>query len=155
MTSTRTFAPFGWHIGLFLRAKRLGQNDNQPMGVYLNRQGIAEYLTGSKIAELLQSIAKACHPDLTKEEILRFSSHSGRVWAVVLLNEAGMNPDFIKSQLRWLGDSYRLYLRDTAVLQLRHIAALEQSLFEFVSLYGENCTTLPDIVPEDNSMGSY
>ena len=155
MTSTRTFAPFGWHIGLFLRAKRLGQNDNQPMGVYLNHQGIAEYLTGSKIAELLQSIAKACHPDLTKEEILRFSSHSGRVWAVVLLNEAGMNPDFIKSQLRWLGDSYRLYLRDTAVLQLRHIAALEQSLFEFVSLYGENCTTLPDIVPEDNSMGSY
>jgi hypothetical protein len=35
-----------------------------------------------------------------------------------------MNPDFIKSQLRWLGDSYRLYLRDTAVLQVKHIAAL-------------------------------
>jgi hypothetical protein len=84
-----------------------------------------------------------------------FLSHSGRVWAVVLLNEVGMNPDFFKSQLRWLGDSYRLYLRDTAVLQLRHIAALERSLFEFISLYGENCTTLPDIVPEDNSMGSY
>ena len=66
-----------------------------------------------------------------------------------------MNPDFIKSRLRWLGDSYRLYLRDTAVLQLKHIAALEQSLFEFISLYGEYCTTLPDIVPEDDSMGIY
>jgi hypothetical protein len=125
------------------------------MGVYLNHQGVVKYLTGSKIAELLQSITKTCHPDLTKEEILRFSSHSGRVWAVVLLDEAGMNPDFIKSRLRWLGDSYRLYLRDTAVLQLKHIAALEQSSFEFISLYGEYCTTLPDIVPEDDSMGIY
>jgi len=140
---------------IFLRAKRLGQNDDQPMGVYLNHQGVVKYLTGSKIAELLQSIAKTCHPDLTKEEISRFSSHSGRVWAVVLLDEAGMNPDFIKSRLRWLGDSYRLYLRDTAVLQMKHIAALEQSSFNFISLYGDNCTTLPDIVPEDDNMGSY
>ncbi len=76
-------------------------------------------------------------------------------WWPMTLNKAGMNPDFIKSQLGWLGDSYRLYLRDTAVLQLKHIAALEQSLFEFISLYGDNCTTLPDIVPEDVSMGIY
>jgi hypothetical protein len=82
---------------VFLQAKRLDQNDDQPMGVYLNHQGIAKYLTGSKIAELLQSIAKACHPDLMEEEISSFSSHSGRVWAVVLLSEAGINPDFTNS----------------------------------------------------------
>jgi hypothetical protein len=67
------------------------------MVVYLNHQGIVKYLTGNKISELLQSIAKHCYPDLTKDEISRFSSHSGRVWAVVLLDEAGMNSDFIKS----------------------------------------------------------
>jgi hypothetical protein len=82
---------------IFLGAKRLGQADDQPMGVYLKHQGIVKYLTGSKIAELLKLIAKACYPDLTKQEILRFSYHSGRVWAVVLLNKARMNPDFIKS----------------------------------------------------------
>jgi hypothetical protein len=82
---------------IFLRAKRLGQSDDQPMGVYLNQQGIVKYLTANKISELLQSIAKYCHPDLTRDEISRFSSHSGRVWAVVLLDEAGMNSDFIKS----------------------------------------------------------
>ena len=100
--------PFWSAYRIFLRAKRLGQNDNQPMGVYLNHQGIAKYLTGRKIAELLQSIMKACHPDLTKEEISHFSSHSGRVWAVVLLDEAGMNPDFIKSrlELRDSGDQW-------------------------------------------------
>ncbi len=123
------------------------------MGVYLNHQGIVKYLTGNKISKLLQSIAKHCHPDLTKDEISRFSSHSGRVWAVVLLDEAGMTSDFIKSQLHWMGDSYRLYLRDTVVLQAKHVTALEQSSFDFISLYGESCTTLPDIVPEDDSRG--
>jgi hypothetical protein len=137
---------------IFLRAKRLGQSDDQPMGVFLNHQGILKYLTGNKISELLQSIAKHCHPDLTKDEISRFFSHSGRFWAVVLLDEAGMTSDFIKSWLRWMGDSYRLYLRDTLVLQAKHVTALEQASFDFISLYGENCTTLPDIVPEDDSM---
>jgi hypothetical protein len=125
------------------------------MGVYENHQGLVKYLTGNKISELLQAIAKKCHPDLTKDEISRFSSHSGRVWAVVLLDEAGMNPDFIKSRLRWMGESYRLYLRDTAILQQKHIAALEQSSFDFISLYGDNQTVLPDIVPEEDSTDSH
>jgi hypothetical protein len=92
---------------------------------------------------------------LTKDEISHFFPYSGRVWAVVLLDEAGMNPDFIKSWLRWMGESYRLYLRDTAILQQKHIAALEQSSFDFISLYGNNCTALPDIVSEEDSTGSY
>jgi hypothetical protein len=86
---------------------------------------------------------------------MRFSSHSIRVWAVVLLDEAGMNPDFIKSRLRWMGDSYRLYLRDTAILQSKHITALERSSNDFMALFGENRMVLPDIVPVDDAMGSY
>ncbi len=90
---------------IYLRAKRLGQSDDQPMGVFVNHQGIVRYLTANKIAEVLQSVAKTCHPDLTRDEIMHFSSHLIRVWAVVLLDEAGMNPGFIKSRLRWMGDS--------------------------------------------------
>jgi hypothetical protein len=89
---------------ILLQVKRLGQSDTQPMGMFVNKHGIVKYLTGSKISEVLQSVAKACHPDLTRDEIMRFSSHSGRVWAIVILDEAGMLPDFIKSQLRWMGD---------------------------------------------------
>ncbi len=140
---------------IFLQAKRLGQADDQLMGVYLNQQSIAKHLTGNKIAELLQSIAKHCHPDLTRDEISCFSSHSGKVWAVVLLDEDGMNSDFIKSQLCWMGDSYRLYLRDTGVLQAKHITALEQSSFDFISLYGDNCTAFPYIVSDNDSMGPH
>jgi hypothetical protein len=54
-----------------------------------------------------------------------------------------------------MGDSYRLYLRDTDVLQDKHITALEQSSFDFMSLYGDNCTALPDIVPDNDNMGPY
>jgi len=59
--------------------------------------------------------------------LLMFSSHSGRVWALVLLDEAGMTPDFMKLRLRWIGDSYRLYLRDTSILQQKHIEALKRT----------------------------
>jgi hypothetical protein len=86
---------------------------------------------------------------------MRFSSHSGRVWAIVLLDEAGMNTDFIKSQLRWMGDSYRLYLRDTAVFQHKPITALDKALYKFLTLFGENRTALPDVVPLDDNMGQY
>jgi hypothetical protein len=103
---------------IYPRAKRLGQSDDQPIGVFVNHQGIVRYLTANNIAEVLQSVAKTCHPDLTRDKIMCFSSHSISVWAVILLDEAGMSPDFIKSRLRWMGDSYRLYLRDTKQLRV-------------------------------------
>ena len=84
---------------ILLRAKRLGQSDTQPMGVFVNTNGIVKYLTGNKISEVLQSVAKACHADLTKDEIMRFSSHSGRVCAVVILDEAGMQPTPLDGRL--------------------------------------------------------
>ena len=90
------------------------------MAVFVNNQGQTKYLTGSKIAEILQSVAKTTHPDMTPDEISRISSHSGRVWAVVLLNEAGKSPDFIKSRLRYMINSYRFYLQDTSVSTPAH-----------------------------------
>jgi hypothetical protein len=83
---------------IFLHAKRLGQSDSQPMAVFVNKHGITRYLTGKKNSDILQSIARAFHPDLLEDAIKRYSSHSGWVWALVLLNEAGMTPDFMKSR---------------------------------------------------------
>jgi hypothetical protein len=57
---------------IFLHAKRLGQLDDQPMGIFFNHQGIVRYLTANKIAEVLQSVAKACHFNLSRDEIMRF-----------------------------------------------------------------------------------
>ena len=139
----------------FTDAQKSGQLDDQPMGIFVNHQGIVRYLTANKIAEVLQSVAKSCHPDLSRDEIMRFFLHSVRVWAFVLLDEAGMNSDFIKSCHRWMGNLYRLYLQDTGVLQAKHISALERASNDFMMLFGKNCTALPNTVPEDDTMGSY
>ena len=125
------------------------------MGIFTNHQGVTKYLTASKIAEVFQSVAKICHPDLTRDKIMHFTSQSIRVWAAVLLDEAGMNANFIKSRLCWMGDSYRSCLQDTAVLQNKHISALESSSNDFINLFGENHTMIPDIAPVNDTMGPY
>ena len=38
---------------IYLRTKKLGQLDSEPMGVFVNKFGIKKYLTGGKIAKVL------------------------------------------------------------------------------------------------------
>jgi hypothetical protein len=140
---------------ILLRAKRLGQSNSQPMAIFVNKHGDTKYLMGNKISDLLCSIARAAHPDLSEDEIKRISLHSGQVWALVLLDEAGMNPDFMKSCLRWMGESYRLYLCNTSILQQKHVNALKKDSNNLLRLLGRNHDILPNIVPEDNAMGEY
>ena len=140
---------------IYLRAKKLGQSDSEPLGIFVNTFGIKKYLTGGKIAEVLRSVAKRVHPDWSVDELNRISSHSGRVWALVLLDEANMSPAFMTSRLRWMGDSYKLYLRDTSILQHKHIDALKKESDELMKLLGTNKNVLPNIVPVDNDMGDY
>jgi hypothetical protein len=77
------------------------------------------------------------------------------VWALVLLDEAGMTPDFMKSHLHWMGESYRLYLRDTSTLQHKHVNALDKESDKITQLLGSNRNILPDIVPIEDNMGEY
>jgi hypothetical protein len=100
-------------------------------------------------------MANTTHPDMTPDEISRISSHSGRAWAVVLLNEAGKPPDFIKSRLCYIGDSYPFYLQDISVIQHQHIEALKTNSELITKLLGTNCSTLPDTIPIDYDMGTY
>lgn len=147
------FCPVRAAYRIFIRAKVLGQLENEPLGVFINHQGIKRYLTGSKIADLLRNLAKEVHPDMSKEDLSKMSSHSGRVWALVLLDEAGMSPSFMKARLRWLGESYRLYLRDTSVIQQNHIRVLNPASDEITKLI--ECATLPTVVPIEDNMGNY
>ncbi len=140
---------------IFLRAKRLGQLDSELMGMFVNKYGIKRYLTGGKIANILRSIAKLVHPNLTKEELNCISLHSGRVWALVLLDEAGMSSDFMTSRLHWMGDSYKLYLWDTSILQHKYVDALKKESNKVMKLLGSNRGILPNIVSVDNDMGDY
>ena len=139
---------------IFLRSIRLGQKEDEPMGIFVNK-GEKRYLTTNKIAQVLQKAARAAHPTWTEDEVKRISSHSGRVWALVLLSEAGESPDFMKKRLRWEGESYRLYLRDTAAIQDRHRKAVDKASAEVLRLLGQNLAATPTDTPEEANVGNY
>jgi hypothetical protein len=140
---------------IFLRAKRLGQSDSEPMALFVNKFDIAWYLTGGKIVDTLQSIPKSVHPDLSADEIKHFSSHSGRVWALVLLDKADMTPDFMTSCLCCMGESYKIHLCNTLILQWKHVDAIKKESDKVIQLLGSNRNVLPNNVFVDNEMGEY
>jgi hypothetical protein len=113
-------------LRLVLRARCLSQPDSMPIACYLKKDALA-YITGSRIAILFWAAARAVRPTISKEEEQRYSAHLLQVWACVLLDEVGKSPDYIKKRLRWMGDSFRMYLHDTRVIQDQHREALRAS----------------------------
>jgi hypothetical protein len=83
------------------------------------------FITGSRIAALLRKAVKKVQPSTSADDLKKYSAHSLRVWACVILDKAGMSPSFIQKHLRWLGDSFKMYLRDTKAIQDKHLAALQ------------------------------
>jgi hypothetical protein len=107
-----------------------------PVAVYKTKKCKVIYLTGNKIAELLRNAVKEVRPDTTLDELKQYSAHSLRVWACVPLNKAGKLPDYIKKGLQWLGDSFKMYLRDTAIIQHQHVdklLAASQEVMDLIS----------------------
>ncbi len=122
-------------LRLVLRARRLLQPDLMPVACYLKKDALA-YITVSRIAILFRAAARAVHPTISKEEEQQYSAYSLQVWACVLLDEAGKSPDYIKKRLHWMGDSFRMYLRDTRVIQDQHreaLRALSEEVMDLVS----------------------
>ena len=85
-----------------------------------------------------------------------------RVWACVLLDEVGKSPDYIKKHLRWMGDSFQMYLRDTHVIQNQHREALRASskeVMDLVSALPANILRLSimseETAGEEEDMGVY
>jgi hypothetical protein len=40
-----------------------------------------------------------------------------------LLDEAGKSSEYIKKRICWLGDSFRMYLRNMAIIHHQHVDA--------------------------------
>ncbi len=138
-------------IRMVIRARQLQQPDDMPLAMYKTKKGEHLYLMGGKISKLLQGAVKRIRPDTSPEDIKRYSAHSLRVWACVLLNKAGKSPDYIKKRLRWLGDSFRMYLRDTSVIQHQHVDALQtasQAVMDLLSALPEDVIALLSTMTE-------
>ena len=87
-----------------------------------------KYMTHQKVTDIIRKAVKAVYPNMPKETLMRDSCHSIRVWACVCLDKVGKQSDFIKKRLRWVGESYRVYLRDTNKINEQHRDALKAFL---------------------------
>jgi hypothetical protein len=101
--------------------------------------------------------------DLEAIETLCFGccNFGGKVVTQVLIDNAVrgskecMSPNFMKSCLHWMGVSYRLYLRDTSILQQTHVDALKGYSDKIMQQLGKNREILPDVVLEDDNIRDY
>jgi hypothetical protein len=152
---------------MVMRASHLKQPDDMPVACYRAKKAPLLYITGSRIATLLPKAAKKVRPSTSADDLKKYSAHSLRVWACVLLDEAGMSPSFIQKRLRWLGDSFKMYLCDTKAIQDKHLATLQSASSDIMALIGTppddivhlTATTsdlnVPNDIVEDNQMGAY
>ena len=130
-----------------------------PVACY-SYKGTLLYLTGKRIANLFRKALKAIHPRTSKAKLSRYSAHLLRVWACILLNEAGMSLEFIMARLCWMGNSFRMYLRDTGIIQNKHCHILWDASQEVIDLIAGSSVNNPDLagmttVEADNTMGDY
>ena len=144
---------------MVLHARCLGQPDSMPVACYSYKEKRI-YLTGKRIANLVRKAVKAIHPKTLKAELSRYLNHSLRVWAYVLLDEAGMSQEFIMACLRLMGISFRMYLRDTGIIQDKHCDIPRAASQEVIDLIVGSLLNNPDLVgmttvKADNTMGDY
>ncbi len=123
-TKNPAICPVRVALRMVMRASQLGQPDNMLVACYRTKKAPLLYITGSRIATLLRKAVKKVRPSTSANDLKKYFAHSLRVWACVLLDEAGMSPSFIQKRLRWLGDLFKMYLRDTKAIQDKHLAAL-------------------------------
>ena len=113
------------------RAKALGQPSDMPLGIFQDEDGSVKYLTGDLITEYLRDVARTIMPGLKEEDFNLYSTHSFRVTAAVLLQQAGKDGTFIKLRLRWKSDCFEVYLRNTKVISEQHRDALATAQAEW------------------------
>ncbi len=78
-----------------------------------------------------------------------------------------MSLSFIQKCLRWLGDSFKMYLHDTKAIQDKHLAALQSASSNVMALIDTplddivrltatmSDLNVPNNIVKDNQMGAY
>jgi hypothetical protein len=165
-TKNPATCPVQGALRMVMRASCLGQLDDMRVACYRTKKAPLLYITSSRIATLLCKAVKKVRPSTSADNLKRYSAHSLRVWACMLIDEA-MSPSFIQKRPRWLGDLFKMYLRDTTAIQDKHLAALQSASSNDMALIGTppddiirltatmSDLNVPNYIVEDNQMGAY
>ena len=87
-------------------------------------------ITSTDIETEMRSVAARVYkldPIKDKEALQRWSSHSLRVGACVILHSMGITETQLKWLLRWRSDAFMVYLRNTAILANTQYETLDKA----------------------------
>ena len=112
---------------ILTRATRLSQPAHSPLAVYAPGSTKTKllpptpmYIFHSQVENSLRKIAQKVYNISSKSDLQKYSCHSLRVGACVLLHSSGADALTIKFRLRWRSDSFMEYLRNTPQLAAIH-----------------------------------
>jgi hypothetical protein len=104
-----------------------------PLAVFWDAQSRStKYITADEVQELMRSVAAELYhinPDTTQghTDLQRWSLHSLRVGACVLLYQAGFTETQIKHILRWKSNCFMDYLQNLLIIADRHNWAFDEA----------------------------
>lgn len=109
------------------RAERLKQASHLPIAVShspTKHIKSLSYLTSPFVDKHMKLTAKHAHGISSVNALKKFTPHSPRVGACVLLDTVGSKPDCIKKRLRWKSDTYQDYPRHIDHVATDHVKAI-------------------------------
>ena len=111
------------------RAICLHQEENKPIAIFCKhaKGSKIDYIDDIHINKVLQEAANAVHHVTKKDELSRFTTHSIRVGACVLLHSQQVSKEDIQFRLRWRSDSFKMYLRNIIPLAEMHKNAVAKA----------------------------
>ena len=104
-------------------------DETTPLAVYATSAG-PRFVTPDVIEKHMRTIASHVHgldPVKDKEELQRWSSHSLRIGACVILYTMGFTETQLKFLLRWKSDAFMSYLRNLAAVAQQQTFALDKA----------------------------
>jgi len=96
-----------------------------PLCVYKGENGV-QFLTGTDITSYYWFIMQLINSDISAAALKLILTHSIRVYAWVLLHEAGKDSPYIKLRLWWLSNYFEIYLRNTDRITNQHNEVLHE-----------------------------
>ena len=111
------------------RAIRLQQENDKPIAIFRKQAKNTkfDYIDDTHVNKILQEAASAVHHVTKKDELHRFTTHSIRVGACVLLHSQKVSKEDIQFRLRWRSDSFKMYLGNIIPLAEMHKNAVAKA----------------------------
>jgi hypothetical protein len=116
-------------LNVFRRFRALGVDPTFPLAIYRKCPGSqrASWFTTRGITKTLKAIAAEVYSDEADVAAMKFTPHSLRIGACMILFSAGLDAAQIKHRLRWKSDSFMSYLRDVPQLALNQVRAVNEA----------------------------